>query len=486
MKKAVILIAALLVISTLAFAEAPKTELKVQEFTGDASVTWGIDVDTLSTAFTNAAAAHLNIELGGAGDKSTTGENVWGEIKIKVDGDPLRILMNDSAAPTENDAGNVIVDVAKLHLGTVAYIGIKADGTQINYVNLPDTGAAVYIVDNAAHYGQVTGTTIIGNNSGALVAKNAPYGIVFGVSLPNALNLDLDIRSINQLDQSGTGLTSELAADAKNEYAFRLKSAVTAVANLTLEAGLSFYNDFTPVTNTTADMQFAAGLMAAYKLSLGDKLYFKPKAGVNIEYTNASVATGATAVTTFGYIANVSVLLGWGDRMKPGAFGFTPEAEVDPSGYYPGVGVGVQISDGAGAPGLIQADPEKPAVGFNLGIFSGSIVENLTADAAFEIKDVLATAMIMGATVNAKYAIKSGAMTLTPLLGFYVKMDSTTGLSNDEKTDAYLKLALEIAQIFPNTTLSFNYNSNDIIGGIANGAQNDMGGMVSSTLKIAF
>ena len=116
---------------------------------------------------------------------------------------------------------------------------------------------------------------------------------------------------------------------------------------------------------------------------------------------------------------------------------------------------------------------------------TGSLIENLTAAAA-EMKDLNADKKEMGFAAVAKYAIKQDKMTLTPKVGFNYYSDEAK--TNDKaKTDMYVKAGLDIGQIFPNTTLSFEYASNDLNGGVANGVTTDKtAGLFYTKLKIAF
>lgn len=59
MKKALVILLSLAMIGVV-FAEEPKPELKVSEFTGSASVLFGADLDTGAVAFDNEASADLN------------------------------------------------------------------------------------------------------------------------------------------------------------------------------------------------------------------------------------------------------------------------------------------------------------------------------------------------------------------------------------------------------------------------------------------
>jgi len=252
MKKAVLLVAALVMICSFAFAAEPKAELKITTFSGSCAVTLGVDLGTGSIAFNNADVdADLVVDLVSAGDKSTTGEGIWGELKIKTDGDPIQIKTEDgvkvSDYTTQNPTGfKVIVDVAKLHIGSMAYIGLKSDSTNIDYVMLPYEAAAVYVVDVDQPYGQIANAlpagTVLQDGAGTGTGANATQGIVAGISLPNLVDVDVDFRSMNKwYDDPGAAVLagSQLtaSADDMNRFGIRGKVSLTAVPNLTLQAG---------------------------------------------------------------------------------------------------------------------------------------------------------------------------------------------------------------------------------------------------------
>ena len=96
MKKALVLLLALSMVFGV-FADEPVANVNVSEFSGEASVTWGVDLDAERTGFSNSAKATLKLNLLDGGDKASTGEGVWGEIKIKTDGDTFAKAEGDDA-----------------------------------------------------------------------------------------------------------------------------------------------------------------------------------------------------------------------------------------------------------------------------------------------------------------------------------------------------------------------------------------------------
>ncbi|HOS29712.1 MAG TPA: autotransporter, partial [Treponemataceae bacterium] len=128
MKKALVVFLALALVAGV-FADEPKAEAAIAGFSGNASVTWGVDLDAKKTGFSNDASAELKVTLATGGDKTSAGDGVWGEIKIKTDG-----LISKNDGWDKN--GSASVDFAKLHLGPV-YVGITSGNTQIGEYNAP-------------------------------------------------------------------------------------------------------------------------------------------------------------------------------------------------------------------------------------------------------------------------------------------------------------------------------------------------------------
>jgi len=475
MKKALVILLSLAMIGVV-FAEEPKPELKVSEFTGSASVLFGADLDTGAVAFDNEASADLKLDLIGGGDKTTAGSDIWGELKIKTDGDPIRVTA-DGTDTKKLSGYKVVVDVAKLHFGDMAYLGIKKDGTSIDYVMLADMAAPYFKVDNTKYYGQLTTTPDTLETNYGSVGPNAKYGVVLGVSLPKLVDISVDFRSFDQLKTDGSGVAAGAVELSKNAFGLRAKAALTAVDNLTFEAAMN-----TGFGGKDAYYDFGFGAKVGYKLSLGDKYYVKPNAAFNGVIKNAG-GEGVADVKGSGKLAwysHAGVLLGWGGKAKTINTYFFNDSDAD-WGYYPGVSVGVTMRGDADDP-----SGAKMPIGLNVSTMTGSLVENLTAAAAFEIEDLNADKQKMGFAAVAKYAIKQDKMTLTPKVGFNYYSDASQA-TDKKKTDMYLKAGLDIEKIFPNTTLSFEYASNDLNGGVDNGDTTDKTmGLFYTKLKIAF
>ena len=134
MKKALVFFVALAMIGSV-FAAEPAAEAKVAEFSGNAAVTFGFDLDTVKAGFKNTTEADLKFNLMNGGDKSTTGNGVWGELKLVVNALQIRAKADVSDGHTfaiqtkkDNDGEDTIfveIDTAKLHFNDL-YVGITS------------------------------------------------------------------------------------------------------------------------------------------------------------------------------------------------------------------------------------------------------------------------------------------------------------------------------------------------------------------------
>lgn len=508
MKKVALSLLALAVVAAGAFADAPKWDPKVStEFKGAASVTLGYDLDTGLSAFSNDTSVTLIIDLISGGDKTTTSDaDVWGEIKIKTDGDPVRIKADDkdSDATTAYDNGfKLQVDFAKIHFGKAAYLSVTSHDTKLGYSNSPDlafvghwfnhnygvtytytgdvyvaTGAEVddddvYYVDNfggtvafddlvvGATYkrytktgGALTGDRY-GKDQGALVATNASVGsanaggIEFGYTLDKVASLTVDVGTLTAWS------TDFVNSGAYSQIAYAAKVGILLVENLTAEVGYS--------GETTKDSGMVVGGKLAYKYAIdGEKLYVKPQVGfVNI--------TPAKAVGTKAYnSATASLLIGTGP--KGDAFDNYGLKYADSDyGSYPGLAAGVFYNDQAV---VYETGTKKAVLGLNVSVNSGSLIEGSTVVAAYDVADLNATDVKTAITLGFASSIKNGDVTISPKgflvseslkNAFVVKDTDTTSKAADSAL--FAKFDTEITGVIPFVTFNLAYASNDLVNG---------------------
>jgi hypothetical protein len=117
MKKIVGIIAALSLVAGVAFADEPAYPAgAVAAFSGEASIEYQIDLDNEAFGIVNAEKANFKIQFYNGGDKATTGDGLWGELKVSVGAGDAETKNSDGG--DKNGAFQMkkpSVDTAKIH-----------------------------------------------------------------------------------------------------------------------------------------------------------------------------------------------------------------------------------------------------------------------------------------------------------------------------------------------------------------------------------
>ena len=471
MKKALVLLLALSMVFGV-FAAEPVANVNVSEFSGEASVTWGVDLDTKKTGFDNNAKVTLKLNLMDKGDKASKGEGIWGEIKIKAD----KGLEYKFETETEKeqvdykyDAIELKVDKALLHFGENAYVGIKTGDTQVGEYKL-QTAIANEKTKNA--------------NKGD---DSYTQGIVAGYG-NDMFSVDVDFRSSKD-------------AQYTNQYGLGVDAALKAVDNLTFKAGYS--KDF----ECEGDWEVKDAFYVAtdYKLGLNDTFYVKPQVGFAMDFANndrAIVNDVKTKVKESTGDLAAAILLGWGDvaDKKPGVYFIDGD---DDKKVIPGISVAMtkQVvyskEDGDDkTKGL-----ESPTT-LKVALFSGEIVENLTAAAYYETKfgkvktktgDVESDGDEYDGysfAAGLKYKLAVGEGSITPQFGIAMANNEENVEANKKQIQwsdntptkdgeiLNIKAGVEFAGYVENTTFTVVYASDNL-------KADDSTGTLNFTCKIA-
>ena len=452
------------------FAAEPVADVNIAEFSGNASVQWGVDLDAGTTGFKNAYQVDLKLNLLNSGSKSTTGDGVWGELVIKTDEDSFigwengndYFMVGDAVFPantgmTSNLNLDAYVDVAKIHFGP-AYIGIKRGDTKTGELKMDaairssDDDQAKWLTDvgpDKFSQGIVAGyandmfnvavdlrsygvdqfniwTIVVKKNAGTdeevkfeekYASKDAAQQ---AIDKWTAAGYTADFKKdTDGTDVSGSSSVHNINNQYTNAYAFAAEAEFTGVENLSVKAGVSYnfsdkyYADATKDESTDLDNVLGYSASAGYKLALNDTYYIRPQIGFTGE--NKSNAKTTTMDMAFG------LLFGWGDIGVDANAGVPFLDDDMAKKVSPGVGV-VAVMPLVGK--TDDTDWYENGRYFRImpSFFSGEIVPNLTAAAYSDIivptgdyADYIDPAMAVA--VGAKYAIAAGDMTVTPNMG---------------------------------------------------------------------
>ncbi len=317
MKKIVALGAIAALACGMAFADEPAIDIKVAEFTGNAQVKWGVDLDAGQHGFSNSDEAKLKVNLWNEGTKETTaddaigGGSVWAEIKIK-----------GKAANIENGAlkdGTASLETAKLHIGENFYVNIKkgdlkhgeykpdvaihGDSPWIKSYGFGwpngieagwDAEAFKFFVDFRSYKATATGYT-------------SCYGIELGAELKDSLVPGLTAAAgfdvnLSQDYKDATSTKIEGETDGTNAVSTHAAAIIDWDKNLNTDHAIGSMKNY-------RGMGYSA--KAAYKFAIDDTYYVKPSVGFRGEYDTATAA-GDKAYTKNENELAFGVLFGWG------------------------------------------------------------------------------------------------------------------------------------------------------------------------------
>ena len=482
MKKALSVFLMLALVGSV-FAAEPVADVNIAEFKGDASVQWGVDLDSGKTGFKNSASVTLKLNLLNKGSKSTTGDGVWGELVIKTNGDTFAKATNLSylALP----AMNVVVDKAQINFGP-AYVGITAGDTEVGKLKM-DAAVKSADSDNAVTLPSVgsknytQGITIGYKNDMFNVAADVrSYAESIGVwrldyvpaGYPDQVRIDLpgtlygsedDAKAAkkeveNYYKSIGTTVDVSItkignyyknADQYSHKYAMALEGEFTGVENLSVKAGVSY--DFGELQGD-AQSTLGYSTSAGYKLALNDTFYLRPQVGFAGASKFGEVGDISISNTEMNMVAGV--LFGWGDigvDANPGVYYMDTD---DYKKVSPGVGVVVKapIADNA----KITIAPS---------FFSGDIIPGLTAAAYSEI--IVPTAKDAKAKFDLssgiKYAVPVAAGTITPQLGVKFANERLDDKGAKVNAKFNLKAGVEVGGFVSNTTFFTVYESGNLI-----------------------
>ena len=361
-----------------AFAQdaEPVADVNIAEFSGNAAVQWGVDLDSGTTGFQNSYEVNLKLNLLNNGIKSTTGDGVWGELVLKTEEDTFIGWENGDDSPEVGDEYfnantglmgdgrnfglKVYVDVAKIHIGP-AYIGIKRGDTQTGELKmdaairsadddqskwLSDVGPADYSEGIVAGYDSDMFKIDLDLRSKP-TTKTAERVVAYVLNkdgkvkgLPTTLAKDDVIHYFDGSTYTATkddegkvvtpGQQSELGGATPNDYyytdnyAAALEGEFKGVENLSIKAGASYNfaknyqakkadKDKTAIGDPEHILGYSAS--AGYKLGLNDTFYIRPQVGFagSTGFTTTEIGDKERKVSTTSMEMAFGLLFGWGE-----------------------------------------------------------------------------------------------------------------------------------------------------------------------------
>jgi len=281
MKKIVGIIAAMALVASAVFAD-PELSLVPTSFKGDATLEWIANLDDETTGMKNSSSSEFKIVFYPDTEKSTSGDGLWGELKIKAAKDEV------AAANSGINLHTPSIETAKIHFvdgDFYARLNIKVPGLSVG-------GGKIVLAtrsDMSTADFPATSVTLTGKQG---------FTLEFGLKD----FLDFNLQFADNGEQKSSAKEFGFAFDAK------LNGAGIDVEGLELYAGVAYATE--KVNNASQDVALAA--KASYKLAIDDKLYVRPSVGFGLK-GDAKALTAA-------------VLFGWGaENSKADFAGFSVE-----------------------------------------------------------------------------------------------------------------------------------------------------------------
>lgn len=456
---------------------------------GDASVTFGTDLDTGKSGFCTDQNIKLKMDILNLGEVWAGDEEIpiWGEIRIFTKGDPIRYMV-DSDSGTDPYWNNwdfeIVVDRAKIHMGD-AYITLY-DRTEsslgyINYTTGPDVAYSFISVDTNRRYGQLTKQTLQAYLN-SFDKDDRVYGFSGGYEMDGVFKVQGDIASTMKW-VAGAENTAEDTADPSNnatDWLYKLTAEFTMIPGLNVQAGYS--NGILGSDSVyRQDMRF--GLQASYQWDMFDIYYLKPKFGMTMIQSEGR--------GNIYPLMTAGVLLGWEDKQH--AFDYwssTTRYDEDDYGSYPGLALAVQYADAklaeyctsfrfANNMNVINNDLLILHGSFSTG--NGLLIENLEAVGAIDIINALSDQCVIGGTAGVKYWYPFNHRTNICGKAFVTGYHDKFNSDNDY---LYIKTGVELC--YQRIGISIDYSSNDLIHGFNDGEAYNRLGKLETTFKVWF
>jgi hypothetical protein len=414
MKRITLILLALCLTAPLFAGDADSAVLSIS---GDATTTFGVDLMSMATGFTNTLNAKLRLDFKPATTAKKSGSEegaIYGEILF----DEISIYTRQINNVDDNDADlemDIDLEYAKI-MGPNWWFSVKTFDDNIDYENATQNGILGVV---AAWDGQLDE---VGNN----LSGNG--GFEAGFSVPDVASVEVSAFSL-------TDWTAAEDSEDKNAYGVKAEVIVSAISNLTLKAALNMGFGAGESTTLNDDMGFGANL--AYAISAGEGITITPDVGVDAKMLdgggmNLAIGNGLK-ITLPG-----SEVTGAEDAIKNDAG--TSKAWDD------GVNSGLTLGWSYYMPYEADAQLDLQA---HVGL---SMIENLVVAAGFEATDLLSDANDIGFAVWTKYT----AGNIAPYAGLFMLMDDA------DADEMVAEAGVAITNIVPLTSLYLDWNSGNL------------------------
>lgn len=335
MKKIVGIIAALALAGSV-FADPSVTPV-IATFDGNAKLEWIADLDAETTGMKNSEEATFKVKFIAEGTKETSGDGLWGELKIKAGNTEVE-AKSGGAAVSGVAVANPTVETAKIHFvdgDTFVKVNIKAPGLSLG-------GGDLVLATKSPWKDAKVGVTLTGKQ-----------GFTVEAGIPA---VDFNLQFADNGQQKSDAKEFGIVFDAT------LKGAAFDVDGLAVTAGFGYATE--KVAGKSQDAAIFA--KATYKLAIDDTYYVRPTVSFGLQGEAKQLVAG--------------VLFGWGaDGKEPGFAKFSNGT----------VNISNKCSNGVSI-ALSSTLADKAPMAFLFGFYDDTLLKDfgLTMAAQLEVADL--------------------------------------------------------------------------------------------------
>lgn len=459
MRKFSLLLVALLVVTTGAFAQVSiEPEIEVE-----AKSTWGVNLDDETHGFSNLAKATLSYVF----TEEQTQEFGEGDVYGWIELEDFKIEI-DSENTDDSDGGQVMVTTgdisAKLMLGPIAYIDILSATDGVD-----EAGDITKISQNitTVNAALIAATSNTVTEANVFTEYTYSAGVALGVALPDMVTVEFGVLSGTDWNGADT-----------NPYMLSLDAEIVAVPDLTvaLVATMEFDDDDVGTDKGPAGV----GASVEYSLPLDADLTLIPQFGLDYKALtggdNSQIEISAGAFLSWAGLGT--------DEDDETIFG--NEAELS-SGL--GLGVVYGIHD--------LAAGEVNTLGIKAGLYEDSGDDGLlpVVGGAFLLNYNMVSGDVDRADLGLGVELNADLGVVEPFFGVtYLMQNLNEDQSAETESYAYLNLGTDI-NVVANTTFTVEYKSGELANdagadnnlyGDAYSASSRESGQVAITTKIEF
>lgn len=455
---------------------------------GEAGVTIGTDLDTGKSGFSSYQDIDLKLKVLNVGEVwsgNDDSEPIWGEIRVVVDGDPVRYMVDDkSGTDLHNNDGSysIEVDRAAIHLGP-GYINLwDRNNSDLGYVDFTTGSDVAYSFMGAqtdVRYGKMVKKPLQSYLS-SHDENTTVYGVSAGYEMDGIFKLDADFASTLKWSAGNADPTEDTAEKDATDWLYKVVGHVYVLPDFDFQLGYS-NGIIGEDSRKQQDMRF--GAQVDYQWDFYDIFYLKPSVGATlVQIENRG---DAYPLLTGG------IMLGWEDKQS--AFDYwSTKYDEDDHGAYPGLAFNFQYADAHLASRSVNLQ-KRNAVreydhdivilhgSFNTG--DGLLVNNLQAVGAVDVIDVTNDDFVIGATLGAKYWIP-----VTKKFSIEPRALVTRYYDTADEANDYMFAKACFCFNYGRAHLELNWESNDLLHGFLNSKTNEYGykGKFEVTAKVAW